>query len=63
MVYYHIKYTRRLKAQPISFKNSIKLYLILLAGDVATNPGPITVNSEKEKCGVCQTWGNRNCNR
>jgi len=48
ILYYHIKYTRRLKSQPILLKNCLKLYLLLLAGDVATNPGPVTY-----PCGHC----------
>jgi hypothetical protein len=43
-----MKYTRRLKSRPITLKNCVKLYLILLAGDVATNPGPVA-----NPCGYC----------
>ena len=48
ILYYHIKYTRRLKSQPIILKNCLKLYLLLLAKGVATNPGPVAY-----PCGHC----------
>ena len=47
ILYYHIKYTRRLKS-PIILKNCVKLNRFLLAGDVATTPGLVAY-----LCGHC----------
>ncbi|XP_060554156.1 uncharacterized protein LOC132715189, partial [Ruditapes philippinarum] len=41
-LFFHLKHTRRVKSRPMSVRNITRIFLLLLAGDVATNPGPET---------------------
>ncbi|WAR11335.1 hypothetical protein MAR_025515, partial [Mya arenaria] len=48
ILFYHLKYTQRVPSLAISLNQSYKWYLLVLAGDIALNPGPT-----KHPCGVC----------
>ena len=47
-IYYHLRFTTRVYSIPFNIRSCINLYLLILAGDIATNPGPT-----KFPCGGC----------
>lgn len=48
VIFYHLKHTRRVTSQQINLYKCWRLYLLLIAGDIAPNPGPV-----KNPCGQC----------
>ena len=51
MLCFHLKFSRRVYSIPMKFRTCIKIYLLILSGDVEINPGPGKL--EKIKCGQC----------
>lgn len=47
-VYYHLIHPRRVKSRPMPIKHCISIYILLLSGDISTNPGPV-----RYPCGGC----------
>ena len=41
VIYYHFTHSRRVKSIPVNPRHCVRLYLIILSGDIALNPGPI----------------------
>ncbi|XP_053406068.1 uncharacterized protein LOC128559078 [Mercenaria mercenaria] len=72
VMYYHLTHTRRVKSQPVEIKNYIKLYLIILSGDIASSPGhirypcggcyrPVAKNHRAIYCEGCYFWWHIKC--